>query len=92
VAKDDKKKITAEDMFGRLLEQQGLSPMGAVDNDGPVMTELDVAMNALKVAHAVLNALINKRILSIDEAMEYLIVSHEVIDSYMEIIDEQMDD
>jgi hypothetical protein len=92
VAKDDKKKITAEDMFGRLLEQQGLSPMGAVDNDGPVMTELDVAMNALKVAHAVLNALINKRILSIDEAMEYLIVSHEVIDSYMEIVDEQMDD
>jgi hypothetical protein len=92
MAKDDKKKITAEDMFGRLLEQQGLSPMGAVDNDGPVMTELDVAMNALKVAHAVLNALINKRILSIDEAMEYLIVSHEVIDSYMEIIDEQMDD
>ena len=91
MAKDDKKKITAEDMFGRLLEQQGLSPMGAVDNDGPVMTELDVAMNALKVAHAVLNALINKRILSIDEAMEYLIVSHEVIDSYMEIIDEQMD-
>lgn len=92
MAKDDKKKITAEDMFGRLLEQQGLSPMGAVDNDGPVMTELDVAMNALKVAHAVLSALINKRILSIDEAMEYLIVSHEVIDSYMEIIDEQMDD
>lgn len=92
MAKDDKKKITAEDMFGRLLEQQGLSPMGAVDNDGPVMTELDVAMNALKVAHAVLNALINKRILSIDEAMEYLIVSHEVIDSYMEIIDEQIDD
>lgn len=92
MAKDDKKKITAEDMFGRLLEQQGLSPMGAVDNDGPVMTELDVAMNALKVAHAVLNALINKRILSIDEAMEYLIVSHEVIDSYMEIVDEQMDD
>lgn len=92
MAKDDKKKITTEDMFGRLLEQQGLSPMGAVDNDGPVMTELDVAMNALKVAHAVLNALINKRILSIDEAMEYLIVSHEVIDSYMEIVDEQMDD
>ncbi len=92
MAKDDKKKITAEDMFGRLLEQQGLSPMGAVDNDSPVMTELDVAMNALKVAHAVLNALINKRILSIDEAMEYLIVSHEVIDSYMEIVDEQMDD
>ena len=91
MGKEDKKKVSAEDMFSRLLQREGLSLSHESGDDGPTMTELDVAMSALKVAHAIMNLLLNKGFVSVEEAMEYLALSHQAIDSYIDIVDHEPD-
>lgn len=81
---DDDKKMTADDMFNKILKKEGISPISK-NSEEPTMTEFDLAMSAFKMANALLNILISKRLVTPEDALTFLDATSEVIDSQIEL-------
>jgi len=83
IPEDGYKKVSAEDMLGRLMKKEGF---GALDDDKALeITERELAMAALKLANSLMNILVVKDIVSPEELLAMHSMTSEILDHFIDM-------